>query len=247
MAQLLLGDCHELIHNIPDASVQLIYFDPPYGVTARQPWDVPLRLNELWDHFWRILVPNGTVVIHSSVPFTVDVINSQRKHFKYWWTWHKVKKTNFLNSGHQPLRNTEEICVFYKQRCKYNAQMVKLDTVRRRKSAEKSSTTVHNYQGGIVTETSHDHPCTLLTIPASTSSLKPVELCDYMIRTYTDENDTVLDICMHKGVSGIAALRAGRRYIGIELCPEYYESAQTTLAPLVQSVHGVRTEVPNPS
>lgn len=109
---LFLGDCHGVIETVADNSVQMIYIDPPYA-TTRQPWDKPLDWELLWPHFWRVLKNNGVVVVHTSFQFTVDLVQSQRQHFKYWWTWHKVRKTGFLNAKRQPLRNIEEICLFF--------------------------------------------------------------------------------------------------------------------------------------
>ena len=225
---LFQGDCHELIKNIENESVQLVYFDPPYGTTKQQ-WDHKLNFDKLWYHIWRILKPNGTVVIHTAMPFTIDVINSQRKYFKYCWYWHKTRKTGFLNAKRQPLRNMEEICVFYKNQCLYNPQMTQLNYTRYRTSGIKNSSTVSTYVGGIVTQSSEEYPSLLLSFNASKTSIKPEELCKYIIRTYTHESDTVLDMCMHTGVSGIATLKEGRNFIGFELNEEIFERAKKTL------------------
>ena len=203
--------------------------DPPYGILPRQEWDVSLKWDELWPELWRVLTPDGTIVIHTSLPFTVELVNTQSKHFRYWWTWHKVRKTGFLNAKRQPLRNIEEICVFYKRANKYRPQMVPLAKPKYRKSAEKNTSTVHKYQGGVVTRSTTEYPTTLLHFPSNTKSIKPEALCDYMIRTYTDTGDTVLDICMHTGVAGLAACKAERRFIGFEINEEFFAKAKHVL------------------
>jgi DNA modification methylase len=230
--ELYHGDCHELIKEVDSNSVQMIYTDPPYGVLARKDWDVPLRWEELWPEFWRILRDDGCVVIHGAQRFTVEIVQTQLKYFRYWWSWHKVRKTGFLNANRQPLRNIEEICVFYKRQCKYRPQMQPLEKPKYRKSGAKSSNTVGVYTGGLVTRSTTEHPCTLLTFPCDTKSIKPEPLCDYLIRSYTDEGDTVLDICMHTGVSGKAALKSGRKYVGMEKELEFFNIAHATLTRL---------------
>ena len=145
------GDCHDVVKELATGSVQMIYTDPPYGVLARKEWDVPLRWHELWPEFWRVLRDDGCVVIHAAQRFTVDVVQSQPQHFRYWWSWYKVRKTGFLNAKRQPLRNVEEICVFYKRQCKFRPQMKDLDKPKYRKSAVQSSKTVSAYTGGVVT------------------------------------------------------------------------------------------------
>ena len=119
------GDCHNVIKNIKTKSVQLIYFDPPYGVTSES-WDKKLKMDDLWNELWRVLKPNGTIVVHTAIPYTIELINTQNKYFRYWWIWNKSIKTGFLNSSVQPLRNTEEICVFYKNKPKYNPQTTQI-------------------------------------------------------------------------------------------------------------------------
>jgi site-specific DNA-methyltransferase (adenine-specific) len=227
---LFHGDCHELIKKIDTDSVQIVYIDPPYGIT-QQPWDKLLRFDELWTEFWRILKPNGAVIIHASIPYTIDIVNTQRKYFKYWWTWNKTRKTGFLNAKRQPLRNVEEICVFYQRQTIYNPQMIPLDKPRYRKNGTKRSNTVSKYNGGVVTVTSEDYPSTLLNFPANTKSIKPQPLCEYIIKTYTNPGDHVLDICMHTGISGVAALNINRKYTGFEINKEFYEKAVENIKP----------------
>ena len=226
---LLLGDCHSVIETVADNSVQMIYIDPPYA-TTRQPWDKTLDWNLLWPHFWRVLKNNGAVVVHASFPFTVDLVQTQRQHFKYWWTWHKVRKTGFLNAKRQPLRNVEEICVFYKSQTKYNPQKTPLQKPQKRTSGRTfTSNFTSEYKGGVYTEYDSHHPTTLLTIPCERKSMKPVALCEYMIRTYTDETDVVLDPCMHTGVCGIASKRSNRMFIGIEKEQDFFDQAVKSL------------------
>jgi len=123
-AQLMLGDCHKLIQQLPDASVDLLYCDPPFSITMAK-WDDGILWPQMWPHIWRVLKPNGAVVLHASQPFTFDLVASQREHFKYAWTWKKPNKTLFPKAKVQPLRQVEQICVFYRKQCTYNPQMVK--------------------------------------------------------------------------------------------------------------------------
>ena len=288
------GDCHKLIKDIEKETVQLIYFDPPYGVTTKN-WDEKLKMEKLWDEFWRILKPNGTIAIHTSIPYTIELINSQQKYFRYWWIWNKSRKTGFLNSKFQPLRNTEEICIFYKNIPKYNPQTTKrlVSKNENEKPLEADGMILHmskrsstgyfgvskrsngrfraqyegKYLGSYKTdvdsavavakaiETSEKQekkpiekksngkgiyksykkaenkeytefqPCTLLNFPCTRGYIKPPELCEFIIKTYTDKGDTVLDICMHTGISGIASKNLERKYIGFESCKKYYDQA----------------------
>ena len=290
------GDCHTIIKQIKTESVQLIYFDPPYGVTSES-WDKKLKMEELWSEFWRVLKPNGSIVVHTSIPYTIELINTQKKYFRYWWVWNKSKKTGFLNCKVQPLRNTEEICVFYKNIPKYNPQTIKR-AVREDKNLDdkpeesegyklnksKNSSTGYfgvfkrpngryraqyegKYIGSYTTEVqaavaiaktiesnsdkketiiqesktdkniykryekiekkdySEFQPCTLLSFPCSKQFMKPLELCEFIIKTYTDVDDVVLDICMHTGISGIASKRLNRKYIGIEINKVFFDNA----------------------
>jgi site-specific DNA-methyltransferase (adenine-specific) len=123
-ARLMLGDCHSLLQSLPSGSVDLIYTDPPFGITMAR-WDDALRWDELWPQFWRVLKPTGAVVIHASQPFTLDLAASQREHFKYMWTWRKNNKTLFARCNTQPLRQVEQILVFYRRQCTYNPQKVR--------------------------------------------------------------------------------------------------------------------------
>lgn len=123
-ARLMLGDCQELIKQIPDDSVQVLYVDPPFAITMAK-WDDGLDWPQIWPEIWRVLKPNGCAVIHASQPFTFDLVASQRKYFKYCWSWKKGNKTLFPKAKVQPLRQVEQVCVFYKQQCIYNPQMVK--------------------------------------------------------------------------------------------------------------------------
>lgn len=123
-AQMMLGDCHRLIQELPDSSVDLLYCDPPFSITMAK-WDDGIIWEKMWPHIWRVLKPNGAVVLHASQPFTFDLVASQREFFKYCWTWKKPNKTLFPKAKVQPLRQVEQVCVFYRKQCTYNPQMVK--------------------------------------------------------------------------------------------------------------------------
>lgn len=227
-AYLMLGDCHVRIGHVPSNSVQMVYFDPPYGIT-RHSWDTPLDMTRLWPEIWRVLKSDGVVVVHTSVPFTIDFLNTQRKFFKYWWVWHKSRKTNFLNSKRQPLRNCEEICVFYKKQCKYFPQMTDEDTrVVTKDNGTVPSKGVNPY-GHVSREYRGYFPCQYLYFPEAQSTMKPEELSRYLIRTYTEEDDVVFDLTMHTGIFGVAAMHERRTFFGIEKERRFFDKAERAM------------------
>ena len=223
------GDCHELIKTVADNSIDFVYFDPPYGITSCS-WDISLEWEILWPQIWRVLKGNGAVAIHSSQPFTPDLINSQRKHFKYWWVWHKNKVTGFLNAHHQPLRNTEEICLFYKKQCTYNPQMTDLDRHVFKQNVDTKRTFVKKLSLRGMKEYKGRFPKTLLEFNTKgTSESKSAELVAHIVRTYMNKNETLLDLTMHKGIIGEAALREEMNYIGFEKDLDFFNKAQERL------------------
>lgn len=224
---LRCADAYDVVRTLADASVHLVYFDPPYGMT-RFEWDQPIDLHRLWPELWRALVPGGAVIIHSCMPFTVDVINSQREAFRYSYVWHKSRKTGFLNANHQPLRVIEDVCVFYKrQPATYNPQMSHVeDRVRRiDNSGGEHSASTSPY--GRVNRTYRGyHPTNYINEPSDTTyGMKPIKLVEFMIRTYTNEGDVVVDLTMHRAVTGVACLNTGRAFVGAEIHPPIFNSA----------------------
>ena len=203
------------IKTLENNSVELIYFDPPFGITEAD-YDKSLDWENLWIEMWRVLKQRGTIVIHSSQPFTFDLVASQRKYFKYNWYWDKSSKTGHLFSKKQPMRKIEEICVFYKGGNNYYPQTTLKD----------KSIVVKNTKGSYFKRTDekceyivkYNYPDHLLKFNRRNHkySTRPIELCEYIIKTYTNENDLVLDLTCSDGQSGIACKNLNRNYIGVD-------------------------------
>tara|TARA_R110000868_G_C10647346_1_gene744647 strand:- start:34 stop:723 length:690 start_codon:yes stop_codon:yes gene_type:complete len=214
MTEFVCSDNLEYIKTLRPKSVNLIYFDPPFAITEAE-YDKKLDWDNLWTEMWRVLMPRGNIVIHASQPFTYDLIASQRKHFKYCWYWNKTSKTGHLFSKFQPMRHIEEICVFYKKG-KYNPQTTLKDKPIKYISNSgnyyfrdkgKEHTLLYNYPSHLLEYKRRHHKY----------STRPVELCEYMIKTYSNENDLVLDLTCSDGQSGIACKKINRKYIGVDI------------------------------
>ncbi|MCY9864964.1 site-specific DNA-methyltransferase [Vibrio coralliirubri] len=229
---LYLGDCLEELKKIPSNSVQLVLCDPPYGTTALK-WDSVIPLEALWKELDRILTPTGVVALTCSQPFTTALISSNIKNFRYAWVWEKNLATNFLHAKRQPLRSTEDIVVFYQQTGSYYP--IKTTGHKPTQSSKGRSAgklwhgeNVRNCNGGkterfpqtiikhikVVDPKKRVHP-----------TQKPVELMEYLIKTYTLEGETVVDFAMGSCSCGIAAKNLNRVFIGIEKDPEIFETA----------------------
>lgn len=239
MIDLRKGDCLELMKDIPDKSINMILCDMPYEISACK-WDKIIDLKLLWEQYERIIKDNGAIVLFGSQPFTSKLIMSNIKLYKYNWVWIKDNATNFLNKKYQAGKITEDICVFGKMATSYskkgnmvyNPQLEKgnpyktTNNVKRRTNAVIRST-IHN----ITTDNDGTRlPNNVLYFNRDKLKIhptqKPVALLEYLIKTYTNENDIVLDNCMGSGSTGIAALNTNRSFIGIELDDKYYEIAK---------------------
>ena len=214
MTKFVCSDNLEYIKTLRPKSVNLIYFDPPFAITEAE-YDKKLDWDNLWTEMWRVLMPRGNIVIHASQPFTYDLIASQRKHFKYCWYWNKTSKTGHLFSKFQPMRQIEEICVFYKKG-KYIPQTTIKD------KPITATNTGGNYYERTQKKTfinNLNYPSHLLDYKRRNHkySTRPVELCEYMIKTYSNENDLVLDLTCSDGQSGIACKKINRKYIGVDI------------------------------
>lgn len=226
--QLYRGDCLDVMKDIPDGSVDLILTDPPYGTTACK-WDSIIPLEPMWGQLKRLIKPNGAIVMTASQPFTTTLIASNMKMFKYCWVWKKSKPTGHLNAKKQPLRTYEDVVVFYDNQCIYNPQGVKptdkvVSRTNRGNYGECSKTTrqtVTNYPRNIV-----EFP----SVDGVHQTQKPVALMEYLIRTYTNDGETVLDFTMGSGTTGVACGNTGRKFIGIELDRGYYHIARKRIA-----------------
>jgi site-specific DNA-methyltransferase (adenine-specific) len=229
MIDLKFGDCLELMKNIEPASVDAIITDPPYGTTACK-WDSVIDLGLMWEQLNRIIKPNGAIVLFGSEPFSSALRMSNIKNYKYDWVWVKEQGTGFLNSKKQPLKNNEQICVFYKKQPNYNPQM---RTGFKPYKTKKGGLT-DNYKkdsiNEVITKSNGDrYPLNTLGFKRDSLKIhptqKPVALMEYLIKTYTNENETVLDFTMGSGSTGVACKNTNRNFIGIEMDENYFEIA----------------------
>lgn len=224
--QLLCGDCLNLMKDIPDNSIDMILCDLPYG-TTRCKWDSIIPFDELWGGYKRVIKDNGAIVLFGAEPFTSFLITSNPKMFRYDLIWVKPQGTDFLNANRKPLRRHENICVFYKKQPKYNKQMRPGKSGWRNRSKTKTECyanvpAVPWYSDG------PRNPTTILEFGVERgyhTSQKPVPLLEWLIKTYTDEGEVVLDNCMGSGSTGVACVNTNRKFIGIELNQEYFDVA----------------------
>ena len=232
---LLHGDCLELMNDIPDKSVDMILCDLPYGVTQCK-WDVIIPFDKLWEQYNRIIKNNGAVVLFGNEPFTSLLICSNLKNFKYNWIWQKNKATGFLNAKKQPLNDNETISVFYKKQCTYNPQMTIAEKTYKRGMAKRSKSDCYGEEKDFVQiETGLRYPKRIQyfnnnhTREQLHPTQKPVELLEYLIKTYTNEDEVVLDNSMGSGSTGVACINTNRRFIGIEIEEKYFEIAKNRI------------------
>lgn len=250
--KLIQGDCLERMKEIPDASVDMILCDLPYG-TTRLKWDICIPFDPLWEQYKRIVKDNGAILLFSTQPFTTDLINSNRKMFRYEIIWEKSMRTGFYNAKKMPLRIHENILVFYKHLPTYNPQKYQLSQEyiqnhlvligQKRKSSRfkgefvgtvsKEASEKYSY-----TDTGERYPTDVIKFSNWNGALfgntnkavvhhtqKPVDLLEYLIKTYTNDGDTVLDNCMGSGSTGVACVNTNRNFIGIELNENFFNIA----------------------
>ena len=217
--EIIKGDIHNEILKIKDNSIDLIYTNPPYGTTELD-WDKPLDWNFLFPEMWRVLKPNGKIILHCSIPFTYELISVQKP--KYHYTWVKEKPTHFFHAKKQPLRKTEEILVYYKKSGTYNPQMNGNHIIKKSYSVDgryygnrnKMKKANNEIQVG-------KYPLNILYYKRHIRgfSTRPDELVDYFIKTYTNENETILDLTCYNSLTGHRAIKLNRKYIGVDLNP----------------------------
>lgn len=242
MIELYNGDCLEIMKDIADDSIDAIICDLPYGTTNCS-WDSIIPLDKLWNEYKRLLKPNGAVVLTSTEPFTSILINSNLKDYKYCWYWDRRIKSNFLNAKHQPIRHIETIVVFYEGKITYNPILLKKrkDQIRYNNIPSKQKQTDTLNKIGSLKKRfdsreiglEEDYPTELLTfsLPSANKGRnhpteKPIDLMRYLIKTYTNENEIILDNTMGSGSTGVACYIENRNFIGIELDEKYFNIAQ---------------------
>ncbi len=227
--KLLQGDCLELMKKIPDGSVDLVLCDLPYG-TTRNKWDSIIPLDELWEQYHRVIKDNGAIVLFGGEPFTSRLILSNPTNFKYRLTWVKDGYTNFLNAKKQPLRQIEDICVFYHQQPTYNPQFKDGKPYKQLSGIPKGNYDVPHCKRVETINDGKRYPTDFLEFGKVKKTIhptqKPVDLLEYLVKTYTNEGDVVLDNCMGSGSTGVACVNTGRKFIGIELDKGYFEIAK---------------------
>lgn len=227
--QLYLGDCLEVLPILPAQSVDAIITDLPYGTTACK-WDVAIPFEPMWAQVKRLLKPRGAFVTTASQPFTSALVMSNPKWFRYAWVWKKQKPTGFLDARRKPLKAHEDIAVFSPNGHTYNPQglvPVSIQNGRRNKAGRGIYGVV---SAGDYQQTEGNFPRSVIDFPVLTQGTehptqKPVALLEYLIRTYTNAGDTVLDFVMGSGTTGVACINTGRRFIGIEKEKKYFDSA----------------------
>jgi site-specific DNA-methyltransferase (adenine-specific) len=218
--------------DIPDGSVDLVLTDPPYGTTACK-WDSVIPFEPMWEQYNRIIKPNGAIALFGAQPFTAVLVASNIKNYKHHWIWMKNRGTGFQVAKYRPMMQTEDIVVFCKRgnTLNYNPQMIPLDKPYKgtgAKSTNGSNPIAHFNK--IEKEYTHKYPtnvinCAKVSKPQHPTQ-KPVALLEYLIRTYSNEGETVLDNCMGSGSTGVACVNTNRNFIGIELDEGYFKIAQ---------------------
>jgi site-specific DNA-methyltransferase (adenine-specific) len=216
--------------DLPDASVDLILCDLPYGTTQNK-WDSVIPLDALWAQYWRIAKPNAAVVLTAQCPFDKQLGVSCLERLKYEWIWQKEMGTGHLNAKKQPMKFHENVLVFYRKQCTYNPQF---ETGKPYSQKSGKGSTNYGGQISIVTENDgHRYPKSVQVFARDRDKMhptqKPVALMEYLVRTYTNEGDTVLDNCMGSGTTGVACKNTGREFIGIERDPAYFEIARSRI------------------
>jgi len=236
---LLLGDCLERIKEIPDGSVDMVMADLPYGTTACK-WDSVIPFDPLWAEYRRVCKKNAAIVLTASQPFTSALVMSNVGMFRYSWVWEKNRPTGFLDSQKKPLRAHEDIVVFYCEQPAYNPQKTKGDpnhctgVKHGRKATDKSEIFAGDYARVPADKSGEKYPRSVQRFnglnPTGDNRLhptqKPVALMEYLIRTYTNEGETVLDNTMGSGTTGAACVNTGRHFIGIEQDATYFSIAK---------------------
>jgi site-specific DNA-methyltransferase (adenine-specific) len=240
--KLLHGDCLELMKDIPDGSIDMILCDLPYGITANE-WDEVIPFEPLWEQYERIIKDNGAIVLSASQPFTTKLIMSNQKMYRYNWYWVKERATGFQFSGKQPMRKVEDVVVFYKKQPKYDKQGEKLEKpykhvlpITKSPSSPFNSKNINPDGSRVYKWYTHSTKHNVIELSRDNtqkgvhSTQKPVALLEYLIKTYTNEGEVVLDNCMGSGSTGVACVNTNRNFIGIELDDKYFEIAKRRIS-----------------
>ena len=244
--ELWNGDCLELMKDIPDKSIDMILCDLPYGNTACK-WDSIISFDELWKQYNRIIKDNGAICLFGSEPFSSKLRLSNFEMYKYDWIWKKNKASNFINCKYQPLKSYENICVFSKMACTYSPKgnmkyfpqgIIVLDKPKKqRRTGKKQGEIYHSNPNVETVQTVSNYPNSIIEFDMEVKNIhptqKPVDLLEYLIKTYTQDGEVILDNCMGSGSTGVAALNLHRKFIGIELDENYFNIARERIEKVV--------------
>lgn len=221
-------DCLEGMKRIPDGSIDMILCDLPYGTTANK-WDSIIPLEKLWGQYERIIKDDGAIVLISSQPFTTKLINSNIERFKYTWIWEKSRFANQMLAKYQPLKIHEDINVFSVDTHKYYPQGLIEVNKQTKQGVRVSDNNGGGKRNSVYNQTHTNYPRSILKYESVGNTVhptqKPVALFEYLIKTYTNKGETVLDNCMGSGTTAIACMNTERNYIGFELDKTYYEKS----------------------
>lgn len=233
------GDCLELMKDIPDKSIDMILCDLPYGTTACK-WDSIIPFEPLWEQYKRVIKDNGAIVLTASQPFTSALVMSNPKWFKCEWIWDKVVGGNFVQAKRHPLKTHESVLVFGNKSITYNPQMTDADLSKNKPLKRGLNANILNIASGDIKyskdrDDSKRYPVTIQRYHSKEKECnsvnrihptqKPVSLFEYLIKTYSNEGETVLDNCIGSGTTAIACINTNRKYIGFELNSDYYNKA----------------------
>ena len=235
--KLIHGDCLKEMFDIPDKSVDMVLADPPYGTTACK-WDSIIPLEPMWEQLKRLINLNGAIVMTASQPFTTMLISSNMKMFKYEWIWHKEKGGNIAVLKYQPSKTHENVIVFSLKTHKYYPQMEqRLERNKRNNNPRINKVGIQGDKRFFIEKSrgnlDYKYPTSVKFFNTARDRLhptqKPVPLMEYLIKTYTNEGETVLDFCMGSGTTGVACKNINRDFIGIELEDEYIKIAKARI------------------
>jgi site-specific DNA-methyltransferase (adenine-specific) len=232
---------------LDDKKIDMILCDLPYGTTACK-WDSIVPFEPLWEQYKRIIKDNGAIVLTASQPFTSKLISSNYEMFKYEWIWEKTQATGHLDAKKKPMKAHENICVFYKKQATYNPQKTqgherKVSLAKHKRNTEKNQTEVYHKSDNFTDyDTTERYPRSVIIFASDKQKCalhptqKPVALFEYLIKTYSNEGDLILDNCIGSGTTAIACINTNRKYIGIEKDEEYFKIATKRIEELNQKV-----------
>lgn len=243
--RLIKGDCLEVMESLEDKSINMILCDLPYGTTTCK-WDTIIAFEPLWEQYNRIIKDNGAIVLFAKQPFASKLVNSNLKMFRYELIWEKEKGTDFGNANRKPLNAHENICVFYRKQPTYNVLYEKGKPYYKKnynnKTNHNDKLTFLSSKEGIWDNQGKRNPKSVIKIASDTSKgkgsslhpcQKPIQLLEWLIKSYTNENDTVLDNTMGSGSTGVACINTNRKFIGIEKDKKYFDIAYNRINGLI--------------